>query len=385
LRRFLPLAIGFVTGAFMFFQFFIPHQIGQAGYDLLLNWVRIIGAFAMVLGVVSLFQSNLEKVRRRQRDWVYSLVTLAAFVLMLWVGLFRPMEARLPSDWGIAKDSEGVAASWDSQVFRTGSHSLALEGKTPTARGQWANRWVGWQPNWGNIPAQPGQTYNVSVWARGEKLTAPGASLKLSFVNAENQPVPRARTASEPVKAGGQWQQIKASVTAPPTATQLQVALGLEGPGKVWFDDVTVAAPGAAALVTPNASFEQPERLPSLRKVFDPEDGPGFKWLFSNVLVPLDATMFSLLAFFMASAAYRTFRARTPEATVLLVVAVIVMLGRVPVGELLYHKMPQVCEWFMLVPTVAAKRGIIFGVALGSIATSLRIILGIERSHLGGN
>jgi len=133
-----------------------------------------------------------------------------------------------------------------------------------------------------------------------------------------------------------------------------------------------------------NGTMEQGESLASVRKLLDSDDGMGFKWLFDNVMVPLDATMFALLAFFMASAAYRTFRARTPEATVLLLVAVIVMLGRVPIGEMFYKHMPQVSEWFMMVPTVAAKRGILFGVALGSIATSLRIILGIERSHLGG-
>jgi hypothetical protein len=103
------------------------------------------------------------------------------------------------------------------------------------------------------------------------------------------------------------------------------------------------------------------------------------------VQVPLDATVFSLLAFFMASAAYRSFRARSVEATILLVVAVIVILGRVPLGgDLTHGYLPRITEWLMIFPTVGAKRGIIFGVALGVIATSLRIILGIERSHLGG-
>ena len=58
------------------------------------------------------------------------------------------------------------------------------------------------------------------------------------------------------------------------------------------------------------------------------DSGP-FKWMFDYVQVPADATMFSILAFFIASAAYRTFRARTPEAAILLVSAIIVMIGRV--------------------------------------------------------
>ncbi len=111
-----------------------------------------------------------------------------------------------------------------------------------------------------------------------------------------------------------------------------------------------------------------------------------FNWLFNWVQVPLDSTVFSLLAFFMASAAYRSFRARSVEATILLIAAVIVIIGRVPIsGEYTHGHWPQFTEWLMIYPAVGAKRGIIFGVALGVIATSLRIILGIERSHLGGD
>jgi len=186
-------------------QFFVPHEIGQGGYEMLLKWARLVAAFALVLGIGSLLRTHGEKIRRRRRDWSYSVVALVSFVVMCFLGI-----------------------------------------------------------RFGHLP------------------------------------------------------------------------------------------------------------------------GTGFDWLFRHIQVPLDATMFSLLAFFIASAAFRTFRARSVEATLLLVTAVVVMLGRVPIGELLYDRMPEVSEWIMNFPTIAGKRGILLGVALGAVATALRIILGIERAHLGG-
>ncbi len=115
------------------------------------------------------------------------------------------------------------------------------------------------------------------------------------------------------------------------------------------------------------------------------EQGTVFNWIFGNMYAPLDATMFSLLGFFVASAAYRTFRARTVEATLLLVAALVVMFGRIPLGEKIYAQAPDVAEWIMSNPALGAKRAIIFGVSLGGVAMSLRIMLGIERSHLGGD
>ena len=112
------------------------------------------------------------------------------------------------------------------------------------------------------------------------------------------------------------------------------------------------------------------------------EEG-AYQWMFTYVHVPCAATMFSMLAFFIASAAYRTFRARSADAAILLVAAIVLMLGRVPIGAAISEVFPELAEWLMAVPNLAAKRGILLGVSLGAIATSLRIIFGIERSYIG--
>ena len=95
----------------------------------------------------------------------------------------------------------------------------------------------------------------------------------------------------------------------------------------------------------------------------------------------MSATMFSLLAFFIASAAFRAFRVRSIEALLLAIAAFILMLGRVPIGNLIHPALPVVADWLMEVPQNAAKRGILMGAALGVMATGFRIILGIERTY----
>jgi hypothetical protein len=113
-------------------------------------------------------------------------------------------------------------------------------------------------------------------------------------------------------------------------------------------------------------------------------EGTIFYWVYINAYYPLQATMFALLAFFIASAAFRAFRVRTFQASLLAITAILVMIGRVPVGEKLWAGFPDFVEWIMNVPQLAGKRAIMIGAALGAISTALKVLVGLERTYLGG-
>jgi predicted MFS family arabinose efflux permease len=106
--------------------------------------------------------------------------------------------------------------------------------------------------------------------------------------------------------------------------------------------------------------------------------------MYRNLYSPMSATMFALLAFFIASAAFRAFRIRSPEAMLLAIAAFILMIGRVPVGNMISHYIPDAADWLMEVPQNAAKRGILIGAALGVMATGIRLILGLEKTYGSG-
>lgn len=124
------------------------------------------------------------------------------------------------------------------------------------------------------------------------------------------------------------------------------------------------------------------------------QTGSYFQLLFQYVMSPLNSSMYALLAFYVASASYRAFRAKNTEATILLVAAFVILLGRTALGVLLTSwvpaqlsvlQIPNLAIWIMNAPNLAGQRAIMIGISLGVISMSLRLLLGIERSYLGGD
>ena len=111
---------------------------------------------------------------------------------------------------------------------------------------------------------------------------------------------------------------------------------------------------------------------------------PSYVWLFDYVYMSLGGTMYSLLAFFIASGAYRAFRARTAEAALLLIAGTLVMLGNAPIGGVVWSGFIDINTWIQRIPMMAGIRGILIGAGLGAIAMGIRILTGRERGYLGG-
>lgn len=111
---------------------------------------------------------------------------------------------------------------------------------------------------------------------------------------------------------------------------------------------------------------------------------------FRGGLQALDATMFSIIAFYIVSAAYRAFRIRSTEATLMMAAAFFVMLGQVYAGQFLTSWLPTegflsnlraetLSDWLLTRLNAPAVRAIGFGLGVGLLATALRIWLSLER------
>jgi hypothetical protein len=125
---------------------------------------------------------------------------------------------------------------------------------------------------------------------------------------------------------------------------------------------------------------------------------PGF-WnrgkdlLFDGLLQNMDAAMFSLIAFFILSAAYRAFRIRSVESTILLSTALIVMLSLMGVvvsgwdnltgslwgGNLSLTEISKFINANLQTPGIQAVK---FGLGIATLAMAMRIWLSLERGGL---
>jgi hypothetical protein len=105
------------------------------------------------------------------------------------------------------------------------------------------------------------------------------------------------------------------------------------------------------------------------------------RWVFTTIYEPLASSLLALLAFFSLSAALRAFRYRHIEALVIVGVALVVLITQLgPVATLPFVGMTV--QWFNDFVVLAGARGLLIGVALGSLVASMRVLLGFDQPYL---
>ena len=103
--------------------------------------------------------------------------------------------------------------------------------------------------------------------------------------------------------------------------------------------------------------------------------GTYFKWLYNNVQVPAAATVYAIIGFYVVFAAYRAFRARTIEATILLITGFLTLMWGSSIGHVIWPGIAHVVPWIVDVPNTAAFRGYKIAVAVATVAVGAALFL----------
>jgi hypothetical protein len=390
MRREIPLLITAVLGIFVVLSFFIPHPWVQDTTEDLRKWFVIIAAFAFVLGMGNLIRVNVHRVKRRGEDWPYKLVTLLALAIYLVLGLVLATDSGIRKSWltrslGIVEVNRQEVLIGQSRLFdRREEVAAIMEGAAPGEVETALRAAYALDDRIANgIPAL------VTLGADGVRaLDAREVHRQLRAEQDSKEPWQRRMDGLIAQRAVAGFQPLVEDVLANADDPVFDLRANPEFTLEQAEDLVALGATGIAALDSAAIDGE----LTELAAVV-PEDkvrNPA-NWVFKYMYSPLQATMFSLLAFFIASAAFRAFRMRTFEAGLLLGAGLLVMFGRVPLGQFDLgiasdeFSFLTVMNWIMAVPTTAAQRGIMMGAAMGVIVMGLKVILGIERSYLGGD
>lgn len=114
-------------------------------------------------------------------------------------------------------------------------------------------------------------------------------------------------------------------------------------------------------------------------------NGTWSLWIFNNIQVPIESSLVALLAVLLLLAAIQLLRRRLNLFSVILLVTALValftttplfFLGELPGVNSIHQLLSQVLA-------VAGARGILLGVALGTILTGVRVLIGADRPYSG--
>jgi hypothetical protein len=108
-------------------------------------------------------------------------------------------------------------------------------------------------------------------------------------------------------------------------------------------------------------------------------------WLFNHIQVPVETTLMAVLAVVLVFAGVRLLRRRPSLfSAIFMLTAVLVLLGTAPI--FIWGDVPLLGElhsFISQVLAVAGARGLLLGIALGAIATGIRVLMGVDRPYGG--
>ncbi len=325
-------------GIYFFLEFVLPGTVFgvkvDAYHDQITNGFITVGAMAAGLGLVNLLMQHGSRIVFRRREWPYSLALLSGLAVMIVVTL---------QDWRgtdrVAEEVAGISRLADFAARIGSDHENAAEGALPAgarnrALRDAANRLLA------RIEDETG-AFDLRRFGQG--------SIDHGLARGHLAVVGKGVAAAR----GALGKLTVADGAAPDLAANAAVTRALRGLADNWR-------------ALRNLEYE----YSTSRHVY--------RLLFEGLFVALGSAMFSLLGFYIAAAAYRAFRVRSAESSLMMAAAVVVMLGQIPFGVWIWSGLPDLRLWLLEIPNSAAFRAITFGAGVAGLVMAFRMWFSIE-------
>ena len=370
MRQKLIAAITFLSGLYFFLEFVLPEKIGEFQFnkysDQISQGITVVGVMALGLGIINVVMVHGSKIVRSQRGWQNSLILITGMVVMFvfeGIDMIRA-EQRLSAArefFNLATFVERIDSDYVKNRFNPKPRIEALQKRLTEINANLASPDSMFVPP-ADAPLKVRNTLqDLRSNIEGVSASLTGLDQSIMHDRPELAQLPAESPAGSPAEATEPAATEKAATAAAPAPIAPAAAEAIK----------KLKGLGAAAQELSKISYEGRLSYKLERLI---KEG-----LFSQ----LGAAMFSLLAFYIANAAYRSFRIRSKEAALMMLAALIVMLGQIPHGPLyISTELPAIRIWLLKNINTPVNRAIFFGSAIAGLAMSVRLWLSLERSPL---
>ncbi len=344
-RRRLIAAVTFLSGLYFFLEYILPEKIGEfkfgAYHEEILKGVTLVGSMAIGLGLINILRIHGTRALYGQRGWMNSVALLGGMVVMFIV------------QWNDFIASQRALGSWkpvsELQLYITMIDKDLINAPAPAA-----NKLL--------FAARFLNTKGEEIIGAAEKLAAAG-----------NQKAGRAKEEF----------QLQLNI-AKEKVELLRSNFALRASSGDTTDEGAAMVHASALDLNETLKLLTPPAKEISQLAFEASDAKKASALFYNgFFVPLGAAMFALLGFYIANAAYRSFRLKSVEAGVMMATAITVVLGQISYGRMyISENLPQIRLWLMQNVNTPGNRAIYFGAAIGGFAMAMRMWLSLEKNPL---